>query len=337
VATQSHEAKALDNAPSQSGYRRGASMEISRERSSLALIACGDDWMSRALESVFQQHGYVVAHTRSGVQAMELARLANHDLLVLDESLADVKALDVCRGIREGDQFDHSVPIVITSPTPADPRARMAAFDAGAWEYCSHPVDLEPVFVKLETFLRARNELVVARAEDFVNSTTGLYTSFGLRQLAGKLGARALRKHESFACLAFAPQVHDREVGSSMLWKESPVGFADVAHVFREQSRQSDVVGHAGEFRLAILAPDTDAAGARLLVARLQRELDRASKNKTIAGQVRLRVGYSAVSDLAASKINVPELVHRAESALDHAPIQGDGSAVVSFDDLPIY
>jgi DNA-binding response OmpR family regulator len=312
-------------------------MELSQERPPLALIACGDDWMSRALENVFQQHGYVVAHTRSGVQTLELARLANHDLLVLDESLTDVRAIDVCRAIREGTQFDHSVPVVMTSPTPVDPRARLAAFAAGAWEYCSHPVDLEPIFIKLDTFLRARGELVIARGEDFVNSTTGLYTSFGLRQLAGKLGARALRKHEPFACVAFAPQVHDREVGSSMLWKESPVGFADVAHVFREQSRQSDVVGHVGDLRLAILAPDTDAAGARLLVARLQRELDRASENKSIGGQVRLRVGYSAVSDLASSNVNVAELVHRAESALDHAPIQGDRNAIVSFDDLPIY
>jgi DNA-binding response OmpR family regulator len=312
-------------------------MELSHERPPLALIACSDDWMSRALENVFQQHGYVVAHTRSGVQTLELARLANHDLLILDESLTDVRAIDVCRAIREGTQFDHSVPVVMTSPTPVDPRVRMAAFAAGAWEYCGHPVDLEPVFIKLETFLRARGELVVARGEDFVNATTGLYTSFGLRQLAGKLGARALRKHEPFACVAFAPQVHDREVGSSMLWKESPVGFADVAHVFREQSRQSDVVGHVGDLRLAILAPDTDAAGARLLVARLQRELDRASENKSIGGQVRLRVGYSAVSDLASSNVNVAELVHRAESALDHAPIQGDRNAIVSFDDLPIY
>src|SRR5437762_5680781 len=171
----------------------------------------------------------------------------------------------------------------------------MAAFTAGAWEYCSHPVDLEPVFVKLETFVRARGEISIARSEDFVNSTTGLYTSFGLRQLAGKLGARALRRHEAFACVAFAPQVQDREIGSSMLWKESPTGFADVAHVFREQSRQSDVVGLVGDMRLAILAPDTDAAGARLLVARLQRELNRASKNRTIGGHVRLRAGYSAV------------------------------------------
>ncbi len=312
-------------------------MELSLERPPLTLIACSDDWMSRALESVFQQNGYVVVHTRSGAQTMELARLANHDLLVLDESLSDVTAVDVCRTLRDGSQYDHSVPVVITSPTPVDTRSRLAAYRAGAWEYCSHPVDLGPVFVKLETFLRARSDLMVARSEDFVNSTTGLYTSFGLRQLAGKLGARALRKHEAFACVAFAPQVHDREIGSSMLWKESPTGFADVAHVFREASRQSDVVGHVGDSRLAILAPDTDAAGARLMVARLQRELERASKNKSIAGQVRLRAGYSAVSDLAESKFNVAELVHRAESALDHAPIQGDGDAIVSFDDLPIF
>lgn len=293
--------------------------------------------MSRALENVFQQHGYVVAHTRSGAQCLELAKLANHDLLVIDDSLSDLYALDVCRAIREGSRFDHSIPIVITSPTPADPRARLAAFQAGAWEYCSHPVDLEPIFVKLQTFLRGRGELVLARTEEFVNATTGLYTSFGLRQLAGKMGARAMRRHEAFACVAFAPQVMDREIGSSMLWKESPTGFADVAHVFREQSRQSDVVGHVGDLRLAILAPDTDATGAQLLVARLQRELDRASRNKTISGQIRLRAGYSAVEDLATSRINVPELVHRAESALDHAPIQGEGNSPVSYDDLPVF
>jgi len=312
-------------------------MQLPLERPPLALIACGDDWMSRALESVFQQHGYVVAHTRSGMQTMELARLANHNLLVLDASLTDVSALDVCSAIRDGAQFDHSIPVVITSPTPVDPRARMAAFAAGAWEYCGHPVDLEPVFAKLQTVLRGRNELVLARTEDFVNASTGLYTSFGLRQLAGKLGAQALRKHEPFACVAVAAQVHDREVDSSMLWKESAAGFADVAHVFREQSRQSDVVGHVGDSRFAILAPDTDAAGARLLVARLQRELDKATRNRSIAGEIRLRAGFSAVSDLATANVNVAELVHRAESALDHAPFKGGSDTIVSFDDLPIY
>jgi DNA-binding response OmpR family regulator len=310
-------------------------MQLPLDRPPLALIACGDDWMSRALESAFQQRRYVVAHTRSGAQAMELARLSNHDVLVLDESLQDVRAIDVCRAIRDGTQFDHSIPIVITSSAQVDSRGRMAGLIAGAWEYCGHPLDLEPVFVKLETFLRARGELLVARSEDFVNAVTGLYTTFGFRQLAGKLGAGSLRKHEAFACVAVAAQVKDREVGSSMLWKDSPEAFADLAHVFREQSRQSDVVGHVGDTRIAILAPDTDAAGARLLVARFQGELDKASTNKSISNVLRLRAGYSAVPDLATAKVNVADLVHRAESALDHAPIQGDRNAIVSFDDLP--
>jgi len=306
-----------------------------RENPPLALIACGDDSMSRALESVFQQRGYVGAHTRSGAQAIALTRVASHDVIVLDESLEDMDAVDVCRTLRDGPLFDHTVPIVITSPGPFDPHDRLAAYLAGAWEYCSHPIDLEAVFLKLETFVRARREAAQAQSEVFVNAATGLYTSFGLRQLAGKFGARALRKHEAFACVAFAPQLDDREVGATNILRESLSGFADVAHVFREQSRQSDIVGHMSESRLAILAPDTDAEGARLLVARLQRELDKASESKAIPGPVRLRAGYSAVTDLAASHLNVAELVHRAESALDYIPRRNNGDTVLNFDDLP--
>ena len=42
-------------------------MQLALERPPLALIACGDDWMSRALESVFQQHAF----TPEGVQAIQ--------------------------------------------------------------------------------------------------------------------------------------------------------------------------------------------------------------------------------------------------------------------------
>jgi DNA-binding response OmpR family regulator len=301
----------------------------------IVLIACSDDSMSRALGSVFQQHGYVAAHTRSGAQALELARLANHDVLVFDQSLEDVGALEVCRMFRHGALFDHTIPVVITSLAPFDREARLAAYAAGAWEYCRHPLDVETTFLKLETFVRARKEALQAHSEVFVNAATGLYTSFGLRQLAGKFGARALRRHEAFACVAFSPELPDREVGATTNLRDSLIGFADVAHVFREQSRQSDIVGHMGDSRLAILAPDTDAEGARLLVARLQRELDRATGKKASGDPIKLRAGYSAVPDLATSNLNVPELVHRAERALDRIPRLGDAESVVNFDDLP--
>jgi PleD family two-component response regulator len=303
-------------------------------RAPLCLIAAGDETMSRALETVFLQHDYVVAHSRSGAQTIELARVSNHDVLVLDESLQDVDAIKVCATLREGVAYDHSVPVLITSPAPVEQRVRRSAYAAGAWEYFSVPLDIQTIFQKLDTFLRARMELSSAQSEVFVNTSTGLYTAYGLRQLAGKFGARAVRKHEAFACVAFSPTVHDREVGSTTVWRDTATDFADVAHIFREQSRQSDIVGHMSESRLAVIAPDTDAAGVRLMVARLQRELDRAARNNVIKGDVKLRAGFSAVADLAAAHLNVADLVTRAESALNHVPHNAAASQVLAFEEM---
>lgn len=153
--------------------------------------------------------------------------------------------------------------------------------------------------------------------------------------MAEQLGARAVRKHEAFACVTFSPQ--PAGFGSEQTRKNDDAGaFADVAHLVREQARKSDLVAKTGTSRLSILAPDTDAAGARLLVARLQRELDAASKRAKAGSSVRLRVGYCAVSDMASANLDLSELVHRAESALDSVPTTGQGEAVVSFDELPL-
>ena len=80
--------------------------------------------------------------------------------------------------------------------------------------------------------------------------------------------------------------------------------FADVAHVFREQSRQSDVVGHVGDSRFAILAPDTDAAGARLLWPRLQQSSIRQPETKHRRGDSAAR-RLLGVPDLASANVNV--------------------------------
>jgi DNA-binding response OmpR family regulator len=307
-------------------------MEISGQPP-LALIGCSEMWMSHALESVFEEKGYVVALTRSAAQTIRLALRTSHDVIVVDETLDDSNAVAVCRALRDDAQFDHSTPIVITSPQPVSRGYRLSAFAAGAWEYCSNPIDFEAMFFKLGTFIRARRELAVAQSESFVDQRTGLYSSFGLQHLAGQLSARAVRKHEPFACVAISPQPRglreERVVGL-----DSISGFADVASVFRAQSRKSDIVGVMGESRVAILAPDTNAEGARLLVARMQNEFDKASRSHAIGGPIRLRAGYSAVADLATANVSVEELVHRAELALNRIPERAVGDLVIEFEDL---
>jgi GGDEF domain-containing protein len=237
--------------------------------------------------------------------------------------------VEVCVALRDDPLFDHAVPIVIVSSSHSTLPGRTAAYAAGAWEYCHLPLDVDGLFLKLGTFLRAREELAASQAKSLMDPASGLYTTYGLHHLAEQLEARAVRKHEPFACLAFSPQAD----GTRPKADEST--FAEVAHVVREQARRSDIVAKTGDSQLSILAPDTDAAGARLLVARLQRELDAASRSTTTGGSFKLRAGYCAVPDLAAADIDLTELVHRAETALAKVPADGRGDTIVGFDDLP--
>jgi DNA-binding response OmpR family regulator len=310
-------------------------MTETKARKPVALIGCSDEWMCRSLESVFAEKGYEATRTGSGKQALKLARRAGYDVLMLDEQLHELTGTDVCLALRDDPLFDHSTPIVIISSSHSTMPGRMRAYAAGAWEYCHLPLDVDGLFLKLGTFLRARQELAASRAMSLMDPASGLYTSFGLTQLAEQLEARALRNHEAFACLAFSSEPTDVPLSRGQNDEEGE-SFADVVHVVREQARKSDVVAKTGKSQIAILAPDTDAAGARLLVARLQREIDAASKNSSHAGSFRILAGYCAVSDLSAAKVDIPELVHRAESALAGLTVDGHGEAMMSFDDLPL-
>jgi DNA-binding response OmpR family regulator len=308
-------------------------MTVPNPRKLAALVACSDEWMCRSLETVFAEKGFAVTRAGSGKQALKLARRSGFDVLMLDERMDELSGLDVCVALRDDPLFDHATPICIISQSHTTLPSRNAAYSAGAWEYCHQPVDFDALFLKIGTFLRARQELAAVQSAALMDPSSGLYTTFGLHHLAEQLGARALRNHEAFACLAFSPQQEPLESGQRRSSEDESGAFDDVAQVVREQSRKSDVIAKTGESRLAILAPDTDAAGARLLVARLQRELDSASKNN---GSVRLRAGYCAVSDLATANVDLAELVHRAESALAHVSVTGQRDGVVSFDELPI-
>jgi DNA-binding response OmpR family regulator len=298
-------------------------------RAMVALIGCSDEWLCRSLESVFVERGYKVTRTGSGKQALKLARRGGYDVLMMDERLNELSGIEACVALRDDPLFDHATPIVIVSSSHSTLPGRTAAYAAGAWEYCHLPLDVDGLFLKLGTFLRARQELEASQAKSLMDPASGLYTTFGLHHLAEQLEARAVRKHEPFACLAFSPQTE--EGGTA---RADDGAFAEVAHVVREQARRSDIVAKTGDSQLSILAPDTDAAGARLLVARLQRELDAASKNTSTHGSFKLRAGYCAVPDLAMAEIDLTELVHRAESALARVPADGHGSAVMGFDEM---
>ena len=305
----------------------------------LVLIASHGEWVGRSVESVLELNGFTVLRVAGGRRALDLARRVNPDAVLLDDSLTEMGGVEVCRALRDDPLFDHSIPVFVTSPAPASNRVRLAAYEAGAWDFCSQPLDIETLLLKLNTYVRARRRLEDVQATALIDPLTGLYSVYGLQQWAEQLGARASRNHEPFACLAITSNT---VVDGPASGKPASTELAYMADVCRAQSRKSDVVGYVGESRFAILAPNTDESGARQFVDRLQRAVTKTSASATIemdqpfAG---LHAGFYAVPDFSAAGVDAHEVVRRAKAALQHAQKQMEGkriSGAFSFSEVPV-
>jgi len=165
------------------------------QRPPLVLIANDQEWSARSLESILAPNGYAVLRAYTGIQALERARTARPDLVILDAQMPDVHGVDVCRELRNDPRFSATTPIIITTAGPSGRTQRLEAYRAGAWEFLGQPLDGEALLLKLETFLKSKLEVDRIRDENLLDHPSGLYNMRGLSRRAREIGSEAVRLH----------------------------------------------------------------------------------------------------------------------------------------------
>ena len=206
----------------------------------LVLIISDGEWLGRSLENVLESNGYSVLRVSSGRKGLEMARRVSPDAIILDDSLPDIAGVDVCRALRDDPLFRHATPIFITAAAQHASRVRSEAYAAGAWEYCTQPLDVETLLSKLSTFIRAGREVESTRSRSLIDRLTGLYSQYGLQQWLTQLGAHALRKQSAIACIVVMPDLSVSAVPALTNEQTSDL-LAEFTTVCRNNSRRSDV------------------------------------------------------------------------------------------------
>jgi CheY-like chemotaxis protein len=316
-------------------------MEKPAQQPPVLLIATEGEWAGRSLESVLVANGYAVLRAADGEDALALARRYQPDGLILDDHMSGHGGIELCRILRDDPGFDPATPIVITAASPAQHSVRTAAYDAGAWEFCTHPLEADTLVLKLGTFLRAKRALAEARSQSLIDAPTGVLTPLGMERVAEQLAARALRNHESLACVVLMPsgQVAGASGGYSPDIDNITEAVASFLQLSRDAFRRSDIVGRMSDGRLALLAPETDSQGVQGMLARLRAAIAQATHNRPDSTPTtgEFKAGYWAASDFGSSPVEASELMRRAARALDHIsnPTPGKEFAM-GFDQLPI-
>lgn len=309
-----------------------------RRSPAVVLVATEGDWAGRSLESVLVANAYAVLRAGDGEDALALAKRYRPDALILDEHMGGRSGIEVCRLLAEDPDFDLATPIVITAPSPAQRATRADAYDAGAWDFCTHPLEADTLLLKLATFLRAKRAISDAREQALNDEKTGVLSPQSMERWAQQLAARASRNHEPLACVVLMPSEPVPGDGSA---ENDGVtsAIASFLELSKDAFRRSDVVGRTEDGRLALLAPQTDPGGVEGMLARLRSEIADAAagRNAGFPRPTEFKAGYWAVQDFASAPLEPQELMKRAARALDYISNPSPTEKLaIGFDQLPV-
>ena len=220
----------------------------------LVLVANDHEWTARSVETILLAAGYDVVRTFTGRETLDAAARRLPHVFILDHQLPDISGLEVCRQLRADPRFGASAPIVITTAGPSGRTQRMAAHEAGAWEFYGQPLDGEALLHKVRVYIDARREVLRVAHEGLIDPSSGLYNRLGLVRRASELVSEARRKGGGVSCVAVAAGNGGAINGLS----------ARMIDAIRLSSRSADARGRLGSSAFAVVVSGDESVGSRV-------------------------------------------------------------------------
>lgn len=253
---------------------------------------------------------YELRWTTTGAAALAQAPDVWPDAVLVDASLADLPAAELCRRLLTEGRVPVNTPVVMCVPQPPAPEARVAAIRTGVRAFLGPWLPPDDLRRECEAHVQAKQETDRRLLESLVDARTGLYSRRGLVRRMREIGAQAIRRHEPLSCLVLEVE--------AMAGAAAP-GEARAGAWFRgiqEAARLCDVTGRLGATTAAVIAPATDAGGAVRLGERLANALRQVAARNGAPEGIRIQVGYDAVANLGYAPIEPVAMLLRATTAV---------------------
>jgi DNA-binding response OmpR family regulator len=123
------------------------------------LIVEDEKAVARGLEYALQAEGFKVLIAETGLQALDLSRTGEPNLILLDLRLPDISGFDVCRQLRKEGKRQ---PILMLTALD-EPVDKVLGLELGADDYVVKPYNLRELIARIRALLRrAYGELSIA-------------------------------------------------------------------------------------------------------------------------------------------------------------------------------
>ena len=120
------------------------------------LVVEDNQLSSKLLKQLLTAHGYEVLESPEGLQALDLARDEQPDLILMDIRLLDISGLELTRLLKlKQDDQTKTIPIIAITAL-ASPEDEKKGVESGCDAYTPKPINLGNLLRTIESFLKIR-------------------------------------------------------------------------------------------------------------------------------------------------------------------------------------
>ncbi len=277
------------------------------------LVVDDEDTIRGVIEQVLTDDGYEVVEASSAEEALDKFRREPCDLVMTDIYMKKMTGLDLLKEIK----ILKADAIVVVMTSNASLETAMTALRSGAYDYLIKPfedIDLISAVVHraidriqleeknralLEDLRRNAQELenLNARLTDMANrdGLTGLYNHRFFREMIEQELSRSRRHERSFSVL-FIDIDHFKQYNDTHGHLAGDELLKTLARLLQERCRSSTIAARYGGEEFVLLAPETDAEGARQFAEILRSTVEQypfAGRETQPLGAVTLSLGLA--------------------------------------------
>jgi two-component system, cell cycle response regulator len=266
--------------------------------------------------------------------ALERLNQGTHDILVISLSLEGVDSLRLISQIRAQDRF-RNLPILVLAEMDDEARV-IRAFDLGAHDFLSRPIDRNELVARVSTQIRKkryqerlRQNLNAAMELAIVDPLTKLHNRrYFFNRLTSILQA-GLERGQSLSLLVMDID-HFKSVNDTYGHDIGDVVLIECAQRLGKFVREHDVVARFGGEEFVILLNDTDSQTAQLVAERLRLSIERTpigAQNGQIIVPITVSIGVCSTMDASRSADSLFKL---ADEALYQAKRAGRNRVMIA-------
>ena len=304
-------------------------MTDKNEARDIDILVVDDEEIIRKLLQDYLTHiGYRVDTVVTGEDAVESARHKHYDLVITDLFLPGMSGLDVVRNVKT--ISPQSCIIVVTGHGSLE--TAIESIRDGAYDYITKPLNMAGLEISVKRALEYNELLSDAREKAHYkklateDGLTKLYNYMHLMDLMNQELDKANRYHFPVSLLMididFFKQYNDSAghlAGNKVL--------IQLAEIFRNFIRKTDLAARYGGEEFAILLPHTEKKFAEKLCDRLRLLVEQTSFNeeeKLPGGKLTISCG---IAECPLDALTPEDLIEKADQALYQA--KGSGKNLV--------